>query len=66
MNRAKKWMRAIFYTFLPVGFLALTSNTLIASESESESESKSESKSESEDEYFTIKKAIWKYEENRL
>ncbi|MEW8382652.1 MAG: PKD domain-containing protein, partial [Candidatus Thiodiazotropha taylori] len=56
MNRAKKWMRAIFYTFLPVGFLALTSNTLIASES----------KSESEDEYFTIKKAIWKYEENRL
>ncbi|MBW9268358.1 MAG: PKD domain-containing protein [Candidatus Thiodiazotropha sp. (ex. Lucinisca nassula)] len=58
MNRAKKWMRAIFYSFLPIGFLALTSNALFASESKN--------KSESEDEYFTIKKAIWKYEEKRL
>ncbi|MBV2091930.1 MAG: hypothetical protein KUF72_13695, partial [Candidatus Thiodiazotropha sp. (ex Ctena orbiculata)] len=58
MNRAKKWMRMICYSFLPIGFLALTSNTLFASESKN--------KSESEDEYFTIKKAIWKYEEKRL
>ncbi|MEW8628332.1 MAG: PKD domain-containing protein, partial [Candidatus Thiodiazotropha sp.] len=52
MNRANKCIRAIFYTLSPIGLLALISNSLYAGDSE--------------DEYFTIKKAIWKYEENRL